>query len=574
MSKRSPHVLKQAATRAALALAAALSFAPLAVARQKEAPASVSGRVREGERGVANVTVVLMSNDPARRFNQVARAKTDGEGRYQLAGVAPGRYQIMPVTPVLVMQGVGMMESWPPGRPLTLQAGEEVADVDFRVERGGVITGRVTDGEGNPAIAEAVTVEPADDKTPQIPRTPFDGRDRMTDDRGVYRIYGLAAGRYRVSVGTGGAAGAISYGRRKVFERTYYPGVTEQAQARLVEVRAGEEAGDVDIAIGRAIKTYTASGRFVSVETGQPVAGVTFAYGTLDRRGVLSSFGGGMTTNANGEFQTEGLAPGRYSVYAMPTPRDTTDFYSDPVAFEVTNADVTGIVVPLKHGSTLSGVITIEGVADRALTAKLLSQVRVFGWVETENRTAPPSPSRTDALGPDGSFRLAGLRPGKLRLFYNDNDMASKSLSLVRVEVNGAPVGNDGIRVTEGAQITGVRLRLAYGTGVIRGQTVFLNGALPTGMRLVATARALGAGEGGDAPSRWRRVEADVRGFFRLEGLPAGEYEVMVSAFGGGRDLISDRQRVVVTDGAEVSVSPVIDMNRPPPPPRVVPVKP
>src|SRR5919199_530077 len=129
MPKRSPHVLTRAARRGALALLAALSFAharaPRAHAQQKEAPASVSGRVREGERGV-------------------------------------------------------------------------------------VITGRVPDGEGNPVIAEPVTVEPADDKTPQLPRGPFDGRDRMTDDRGVYRIYGLAPGRYRVSVGIGGEMGAVS----------------------------------------------------------------------------------------------------------------------------------------------------------------------------------------------------------------------------------------------------------------------------------------------------------------------------------------------------------------------------
>jgi hypothetical protein len=582
MSKRSSHALTRAAqalahgaTRGALALTAALALAhalsPQARA-QKEAPASVSGRVRDGERPAVGISVVLVSNDPATRFRQVARAKTDADGRYLLSNVAPGRYQIMPFTPVHVVQGM-TADVWPPGRPLTLLAGETVADVDFSVERGGVITGRVTDGDGNPVIAEFVNVEPADDKTPQTPRGPLEQRNRTTDDRGVYRVYGLAPGRYRVSVGTGGENGGISYGRRKLFERTFHPGVTDKEQARVVEVKSGDEAADVDITVGRAIKTYRASGRFVIAETGQPAPGVSFAYGGVSPAGDLAGgFGGGLTTNARGEFYTEALAPGRYAVFTMPSPRDTAEFYSDSLKFEVTNADVTGLVVPLKRGASVSGFVTLEGVADRATAARLLARVRVNGWVETGERT-PSGSVRSPEVAPDGSFRLGGLRPGKLRLYYNNGETA-KSLNLLRIELNGAPVGGDGISIAEGAQITGVRIRLIYGTGVIRGQTVFLNGMLPMGVRAIASAHVVGADVAaavGEGMNTWRRVETDVRGLFRIEGLPAGEYEVVVNVMGGNREVVSEPQRVTVADGAEVGVSPTIDLNKlTPPPPRVV----
>jgi hypothetical protein len=574
MSKRFTHAPARAAralAHGALSLLAALCFAhalaPRALA-QKEAAASVSGRVREGERGAAGVNVVLLSNDPASRFRQVARAKTDADGRYLLSNVAPGRYQIMAVTPVHVVQGM-TAEAWPPGRPLTLLAGETVADVDFGIERGGVITGRVTDGEGNPVVAESVIIEPADDKTPRSQLGPFEQRNRMTDDRGVYRVYGLAPGRYRVSVGTAGENGAVSYGRRKVFERTFYPGVTEQAQARVVEVKSGDESADVDITLGRAIKTYRASGRFVIAETGQPAPGVGFAYGAVSPKGDLyGAFGGGRTSDDRGEFYTEGLTPGRYAVFAMASPRDSAEFYSEALPFEVTDADVKGLVVPLKRGATVSGVVTVEGVPDRATAARLLSRVRVNAWVETAEG-APSAPARSPEVSPDGSFRLAGLRPGKLRLFYNDGETA-KSLTLLRIELNGAPVAGDGIRITEGAQITGVRLRLTYGTGVIRGQIVFLNGTLPTGARAIASAHAVGGSAGGEGSNVWRRVETDVRGFFRIEGLPAGEYEFVVNVISNYREVLSERQRVMVADGAEVVVSPNIDLNKLPPPPKVV----
>ena len=281
-SKPSPLRFTHAASRGRVVAAAAvallfaaallLAHAPSALA-QRDLPASVSGRVTDGEHGVPGLTVTLISADPGQRFRSVARVRTDGDGRFLLSNVPPGRYQLMTSAPAYVVQGVA--DNYPPGRPLTLLAGEEVKDLDFRVERGAVITGRVTDGDGNPVISEPVTVAQVETTGQQFStRGGLDMRDRMTDDRGVYRIYGLPPGRYRVSVGQAGEEGggvSVSFSRRRIFQRTYYPGVTEQAQARVVELKAGDEAENVDITLGRPLKTFKASGRFVSAETGEPV---------------------------------------------------------------------------------------------------------------------------------------------------------------------------------------------------------------------------------------------------------------------------------------------------------------
>src|SRR5215213_8653539 len=138
--------LKRQPARGALLLAAALLCAlalPLSALAQKEAPATVSGRVTDGERAAPGVTVMLIYTDPPLRFRLAARAKTDADGRFTLANVAPGRYQVTPVAPAYVVEG--STTSYLPGRPLTIVAGEEVKDIDFKMEAGGVITGRVTD---------------------------------------------------------------------------------------------------------------------------------------------------------------------------------------------------------------------------------------------------------------------------------------------------------------------------------------------------------------------------------------------------------------------------------------------
>jgi protocatechuate 3,4-dioxygenase beta subunit len=565
MPKLNPHGRRPAPLVLVFTAALLLTIAlPLPALAQKEAPATVSGRVADGERGAQGVTVMLVSSDPSQRSRPAARAKTDAEGRFLLTNVAPGRYQILPVAPAYVVAGLGM--SYPPGRPLTLLAGDEVKDIDFQMEAGGVITGRVTDADGNPVIAEQVLVSPVEDAAGQQPRFDFDQRDQQTDDRGVYRIYGLPPGRYRVAVGRGGDAGAVSFGRRKIFRRTFYPDATDQAQARVVEVKSGIEATDVDITVGRALKTYKVAGRFVTADAGQPVAGIPVGFNTLDARGRRTGgYGGITTTNARGEFVADGLAPGRYAVYSTNNnfqQQEATEFYSDPVNFEVADSDVSGLLVKLKRGATVSGVITIEGVSDRAAAAQMLSAVRVYPRVEVNRQAqqATAGPMRLVNVNADGTFRVIGLVPGKLRLgTMND---AVKGLTTARVELNGANV-TGGFDLAEGAQVTGVHVVMTYGTATVVGQTTYVNGAVPPGARVMAFARLVGPTPG-NTPSH--SAEVDARGFFRLEGLPAGEYEVTVNvfAFSAGRTSRSAPVRVVVGDGGEARVAPVMDFQADP----------
>ena len=58
----------------------------------------------------------------------------------------------------------------------------------------------------------------------------------------------------------------------------------------------------------------------------------------------------------------------------------------------------------------------------------------------------------------------------------------------------------------------------------------------------------------------------DARGYFRIEGMPAGEYEVTsrlpFGSGGGARMRRSEPVRVVLGDGGETKVAPVIDFDR------------
>ncbi|HEX8709876.1 MAG TPA: hypothetical protein VF723_16665, partial [Pyrinomonadaceae bacterium] len=242
------------------------------------------------DKGLGGIVVALFSTDARTgQGGPIGRATTDFEGRYRLTRISAGRYSVAPLTPAMVGAGAGVFDE--PGKPVTLAEGEVVEKIDFALRRGGVITGRVTDADGRPVIGEYVRLNTADQQQGSV-RNPFalNSSINQTDDRGIYRIYGLADGRYTVSVGEATQDGTLrrGYGRRGYYRRTFHPNVTDQSKAAIIEITDGSEATGVDIVLGRKARTFTVTGRVLDAETGQPVPNIPVAHGSLtgDKRSL------------------------------------------------------------------------------------------------------------------------------------------------------------------------------------------------------------------------------------------------------------------------------------------------
>ena len=537
----------------ALGLACAGARAQSAAADAKPAGA-VSGRVTSDGKGAAGVVVMVYGLADFSRPRAAGRATTDEEGRYTVAGLPAGQYRVSPFAPAFYVEewsGGG----WPPGTSVNVSAGETIEGVNFSLTRGGVITGRVLDADGRPLVGQRVMVTPADSSPPR-PLGPQILTHNTTDDRGVYRLFGLPPGRYHVSTGEGGQQQQYTAfpGPQRVFTRTFHPNAAEAAEATVVELTAGGEATDVDITVAAAAKTYKLSGRLVDADTGQPLADQIIHHGPLVRGSERMTGGTAVTrTNARGEFKFETLLPGRYGAYASPD-RGVGDWYGETVTFDVTDSDVTGLELKARRGASVSGVVTVEGANDRALLARLAG-AEVYGIVEVKDDAAMSTVMRA-RVEPDGSFRLAGLRPGRVR-FRLGGRQPPKGFSLVRVERGGAAAG-DGFEVAAGEQVAGVRLVFGYGAGVIRGQVVYDGGPLPADARVAVNVRGVGS----DLPVfGGRDSSVDSRGRFVFEGLRAGEYEVSVRVFRrvpGARPL-QGRQQVVVGASGETQVTITLD---------------
>ena len=518
----------------------------------KNPTASISGRVTIAGNGVSGVTVVATTSSSPLDHRTAAKTTTDDDGKYQLTGLAAGQFTIMPLAKAFVVGTNGAYKQ--PGQSITVAEGETITKIDFALVRGGVITGRITDTDGRPVIGERVNVVGRDgpDTGPTV--SVFDGSRNKTDDRGIYRVYGLSPGNYKVSIGqAAGAANVAIMGMGgSQYTKTFYPGVAEEAKATILEIDEGTVVSNIDIVAGKSGRGFSVSGRVVDADSGQPVPNVYVVHSSLNEG--TQQLGGmnfaGNQTDANGRFRLENIQPGHYAAFMLATGEATTS-YSDQTPFDVSDGDVLGVEIKVHRGATISGVAVIENNFDPAV-APLLQTISLFAFSITKG--GAPSFSRSQ-IGGDGRFSFSGLAPGKVQINMVGFPTPPKGLTLVRTEVDGIEQ-REGIEVNAGTKITGVRLVFAYGAGSIRGEVRAEGGGiLPAGLRLQVIIRSTTGG------ARQFTGAVDARGHFVVENLPPGAYEMSVITFGPDRttSTYAPVPRTVNVESGPVQIVLVVD---------------
>ena len=161
---------------------------------KKIGTSTISGKITLKGNGIGGVRVAVRDKNSGQTRAGLT-AITDSEGNYRISNVPRGTFEIMVGSPKFVVSGSE------PIKTLIVGEGETYDSVNFILVRGGVITGRITDSEGRPVVEEHVAISGPEDNTSQERFSRINLFSASTDDRGVYRAYGLAPGKYRVSAG-------------------------------------------------------------------------------------------------------------------------------------------------------------------------------------------------------------------------------------------------------------------------------------------------------------------------------------------------------------------------------------
>ena len=342
--------------------------------------------------------------------------RVDAEGRFVLEELPATSYTIMAVAPGYVDQKLLQAD---PGQQSRYLIGSQLKIVMLR---GGVITGTVTDSKGQPVVGVPVSAAPVGD-------APVLGAYMMgmttgaeTDDRGVYRIFGLAPGQYTVTAGGGGPYGLFNASGFDLDVPTYYPSGTRDT-ALPVSVRAGEETASIDIKY-RGTEGHSISGRVTGAVEGNAAMGaVTITLSPASTSSVLS-LGVVSPGDERRSFGFNGVGDGEYDLLAMFQSGITEDPLVGTKRVTVRGGDVTGVEINLARLAAISGTITLDPIKPDDMCDKRNSQITET--IITPLRDEPRKPGSQvmtqifgafgQMLNAKGEFASRNLESGRYRL--------------------------------------------------------------------------------------------------------------------------------------------------------------
>ncbi len=372
-----------------------------------------------------------------------ARTVTDDTGHFVVDQLPAGRYTITVEKAAFVTTYYGSPRvGRGPGTPIPLADGQRVTSLAVTLVRGAVIEGTLRDDAGTPLSSGQVRVRQAVFVNGQ--RTLVDVPGIVpwatTDDRGVYRIYGLPPGDYVVSA-TGGGAGVAHVVTVEEFDEanrlarsrdmaarataasrpplefarvtTFHPGATAADQAQIVTLRAGEVRTGIDV-VSQLARVSRISG-IVLGEGGRSERAGLIGIVNLTT-GSLYSSPGAVRADAEGRFATPPMPAGRYQFFGRLTPPGVPNGSSRDwwlsTDVELGEQDASGVTLQFQPGAAVIGQIELGGT--RAQTfARDRVRVSLVPVDSLANEAMPPAAVSIDA---SGRFTFASVAPGRYRL--------------------------------------------------------------------------------------------------------------------------------------------------------------
>jgi hypothetical protein len=494
---------------------------PAAQTQATTSSGSISGRV-VNESGApmpgAGVSVRVVGSNAGRLTS------SDNDGNFQVNNLDAALYSISAVVPAYTIVRD------PDAPPSYYRIGDNVR---LEMFRGGVITGTVTNSAGDPVVGVRVRVFMVRDGKGQAMKSLMPGfGENQTDDRGIYRIYGLTPGSYVVFAG--GGLNIFGFGPYDNDSPTYAPSSTRD-NAVEIAVRSGDES-NVDIRY-RGEQGHSVSGTVRGVSVGANISLTRVGESMMP---VNATF---QAPDSKG-FAFYGVGDGEYDISAIqsassnPNPGLFPEIaVSETRRIIVKGNDVSGLELTPRPLGSISGRIEMEPSKlpgclgkRRPLLSETVVEVRRNLKNPNDQESAYmrffSSPTLPDK---DGSFVARNVRDGEYSInprffarywYLQSMSFGAKPPSSLRTDA-----ARNWITLKFGDRLTGLTITLAEGAASIKGGLkVAESGKRPEKLSvyLVPAER-----DKLDDPLRFFGTELDADWTFTLNNLAPGRYWIV-----------------------------------------------
>ena len=461
---------------------------------------SVEGKVvniANGE-GVRKATVLLRAQNGPNGINYTA--DSDGNGRFLIENVEPGKYMVSADRQGFMLQATGATGAPPP--PITVENGQELHDVIVRLSPLGVIAGRVVDDDGDPIRGSQV--QAMSYRYTAGKRQLGNAQQAESNDKGEFRLYGLRPGTYYLYAGVSNYNSnrnqeAIRGPRPPGRAATYFPNAADAAHAVPIEVAAGAQLRGFDIHMRRE-RVFSVRGKLPeSADRSNRRYFVRVA--PRDSNLNFSSFGSTMNNNAT--FECPGLPPGEYVL--MATMYDGDKQIPARQVVNIVDSDVE-VTLNFSPPSDVSGMVRVEGQ-----TSKALEDLRVS--LQPEGQSAFGVSATIKA---NGAFVLRNVTPDVYLVNFNAPD----GTYVKSIGAGDQDASNWRVDLTKGSGP--IAITLGTDIGVVEGTVENAAGepAVRVRVNLIPYGNHLGR------PDLGRFAFTDEKGHFRMRGAAPGEYKL------------------------------------------------
>ena len=311
-----------------------------------------------------------------------ARTRTDG--KFSFSNLPPGTYRLLAARAGGTYYPAEYGQHHPRGRGYNFQLseGQSMTNIKLEMAATGSISGRILAPDGTPAARVQVMLFESSYQSGR--RLLGLVQSAVTDDRGEYRLFFIPPGRYFIGARSedprkrtisfrryGQEAGTETLTEAPVSVSTtdtgdvieetvatmYYGGDTDPGSAQPIPVTSGSPVNGIDILLTAGQpRAYRIRGIVVD-QNGLPAPQATVR--AIPRIWSPSLIAPGTSTDANGNFEIRGVAPGPYYLRGS---RSAGGMATSAVSLlEVSNQNAEGLRLVLSTGAIIPGTIVLEG---------------------------------------------------------------------------------------------------------------------------------------------------------------------------------------------------------------------